>query len=416
MTLAINKKDTYFVTLLSFIFICLDLSYVDVIEPYFNYMGFKQKNISLLIQSCCYLLSIILSFLVFKLSKQILDRVFLLFILLFLTFPSIILFKNGGSTLNIVISQVLFILFIGCLISFDIKFRLPRLKIKGVNSGNILLFTVLIGSTPFLLTYKFNVDFQNLLLENIYETRAAQKEGSNILTAYLYSPMSKIVIPFGLIYFIDTKKRTPLLIFVILGIYFFLVGAHKAVLFGNLFCVMLYYFNSNYFIDYFLYLILGVILIGASLYFFSGNIFFSSLIIRRAFFLPALLDTFYFEFFKDIKMMYSHSFLEGLITNKLGNSSPAIIVGEKYLNGANANNGLISDGYLNFGYVGIALNFLIVGVFYVFIRSLKLKPIYIGVPFLFFFNILSSAPLTVLLTHGGAFFIIYSFFLNNVKE
>jgi hypothetical protein len=416
MTLAINKKDIYRVALLSVIFMFLDIAYVEVVKPYFYYMGFEHTSTSLFIQIGCYLFSLVLSFLTFRLTNQILDKVFLLFILLFLTFPTIILFKNGGSSLKIVISHVLFFVFMGALIYSNTKFRLPRLKIKGINTGNILLLTLIAGAIPFYLTYKFNVDFQNLLLENVYESRAAQKEGSNVFTAYLYSPISKVVIPFGLIYFMDRKKSLPLLIFVLLGVYFFLIGAHKSVLFGNLFCVVLYYLNKKYFINYFLYTILGAILVGLVLFYFSGNIFVSSLITRRVFFVPALLDTFYFEVFKDLKMMYSHSFLEGLIPNKLGDTTPALKVGERYFNGANANNGLISDGYSNFGYAGIGLNFLIVGVFYVFIRSLKLKHIYIGIPFLFFFNILSSAPLTLLLTHGGVFFVLYSILLKDTKE
>ena len=76
------------------------------------------------------------------------------------------------------------------------------------------------------------------------------------------------------------------------------------------------------------------------------------------------------EFFEDLKMMYSHSFLEWLIPNKLGDTTPTIKIGEVYFNnGANANNGLISDGFMNFGYAGIGLNFIIVAGFYTFIRS-----------------------------------------------
>ena len=140
------------------------------------------------------------------------------------------------------------------------------------------------------------------------------------------------------------------MIFGMLGIYFFLIGAHKSVLFGNLLCVGIYFLNKKFFVDYFIYTILGVISICLGLYYFSENIFVASLIIRRVFFLPALLDTFYFEFFEDLKMMYSHSFLEWLVPNKLGDTTPTIKIGEIYFNnGANANNGLISDGFMNFG-------------------------------------------------------------------
>jgi hypothetical protein len=415
MKLTLNKRDIYQVALLAIIFIALDIAYVDMIQTHFSYMGFNQTSTSLFFQSSCYLLSVVLSFLVVILANQILDKFFLIFILLFMTYPSIILFKNGASFFNIVVCHVLFLLFIGAVIYSNTSVRLPRFKINGLKTGTILLLTAIIGVIPFFLIYKFNINFQNLLLENIYETRAAQKEGSNLVTAYLYSPMSKIVIPFGLIYFIYKKKRIPLMIFGMLGIYFFLIGAHKSVLFGNLLCVGIYFLNKNFIIDYFLYAILSAILIGFAFYYFSENIFITSLILRRVFFLPALLDTFYFEFFKDLKMMYSHSFLEGLVPNKLGDTTPALKIGDRYFNGSNANNGLISDGFMNLGYVGIGLNFFIVATFYTLIRSLRLKNLYIGIPFLFFFNVVSSAPLTVLLTHGGIFFLILSTFLSETK-
>ena len=154
-----------------------------------------------------------------------------------MTYPSIILFKNGASSFNIVVCHVLFLLFIGAVIYSNTIVRLPRFKIKGFKTGTILLLTAIIGVIPFFLIYKFNVNFQNLLLENIYETRAAQKEGSNLVTAYLYSPMSKIIIPFGLIYFIYKKKRIPLMIFGMLGIYFFLLG-HINLFFSETFYVL----------------------------------------------------------------------------------------------------------------------------------------------------------------------------------
>ena len=105
-----------------------------------------------------------------------------------MTYPSIILFKNG-VIFNI--EKYLFLLFIGAVIYLNTIVRLPRFKIKGFKTGTILLMTNNWGNSIFL-GHIYN--FFQLLLENIYETRAAQKEGSNLVTAYLYSPMSKIVI------------------------------------------------------------------------------------------------------------------------------------------------------------------------------------------------------------------------------
>lgn len=416
MKLTLDKKSLYQVFVGSIIFFGLDISYLKIIQPSFEYYGFYYIDTNLLFEVCCYLLSFILLLLAFISKDKLLDKFFLIFILLFLTFPSIILFKSGGAPRNIVISHLLFFFFVKTLIYFDVKFRLPKLKIKNLNSGSILFLTILISSIPFFILYKFNLNLDNLFLEDVYETRKVQGEKGNIITSHLYSPISKIIVPFGLIYFLEKKKTIFFMVFVLFGVYFYLIGAHKTVLIGNIICVFFYTINKKYFIDYLLYIIIGVLFLVFGIYYIYDDIFFSSLVIRRVFFIPALLDIYYFDFFKDLKMVYSHSILESFIPNKLGGSIPAAEIGYKYFSGGNANNGLISDGFMNLGYLGITLNFFIIGLFYILIRSLKLKNIYIGIPYLFFFSIVSSAPLTILLTHGGIFFILFSLLMYDTRK
>jgi hypothetical protein len=52
------------------------------------------------------------------------------------------------------------------------------------------------------------------------------------------------------------------------------------------------------------------------------------------------------------------------------------IIGQNYINAAemNANNGIIGDGYMNLGYLGVGLNIAIVTAIFLFFNSIKSDP------------------------------------------
>ena len=72
----------------------------------------------------------------------------------------------------------------------------------------------------------------------------------------------------------------------------------------------------------------------------------------------------------------------------------------------NANNGLISDGYMNLGFTGVVINILVFSIIMTFIKSLKINLKYYGLIFIFIFSIISSPLSTVIITHGGLLLLI----------
>ena len=83
----------------------------------------------------------------------------------------------------------------------------------------------------------------------------------------------------------------------------------------------------------------------------------------------------------------------------------------------NANNGLISDGYMNLGVIGILLNLILFSSIMTFIKSLNINMKFYGIIFLFIFSVVSSPLSTIMVTHGGFFLlIILNFMLKNTHE
>ena len=81
-----------------------------------------------------------------------------------------------------------------------------------------------------------------------------------------------------------------------------------------------------------------------------------------------------------------------------------------------ANNGLISDGYMNFGTLGVIFNILLIAFYFMVLNSLKIPARYFGLFVLTIFSFISSSLSTVLLTHGGLALLMVSIFILNNKR
>jgi len=146
----------------------------------------------------------------------------------------------------------------------------------------------------------------------------------------------------------------------LIQIFFFGVNAHKSILFAPLMIYVIYFYFSSTKALSILPLLL-FLMVGSMLLFSFHNPFslLPSMFIRRTFFVPAFLTFNYFEFFSNHSFNYwSNSFLKNFI--------PAIYpegvskeVGNYLGSGTNANNGFISSGYAQLGYMGVLIYVLI---------------------------------------------------------
>ncbi len=344
--------------------------------------------------------------------------IILVMILIFFVFPSAILFANiKNLDFRIFLSHEAF--FLTALWIGKVRIKISSKSLGIDQSRKLLLYTIVIGVIPFLVLYLPYINLKNLFLQEIYETRALMvAKVNNIYTDYTYSWFNKILIPILFVFGLYFRNRKTVLISIFLLIFLFLCGAHKAVFVGLIMVLILYRFDyykkAQYLVAFIIIVAIGSL--GLSLLF--DNDFAMVMTIRRTIFLPALLDVLYFDLFDGNHLLWSETF-NGLFIEYPYEHSHAYIVGEVYFKDVKwgANNGLISDGFMNFGMIGVFINVLIVSFYFSVLNQLNISSRFFGVFFLLFFVIISSSLSTVMLTHGGILLLLGAFvFLKNTRD
>lgn len=344
--------------------------------------------------------------------------IILVLILIFFVFPSAILFANvKGIDYRIFMAHGIFFLLV--LVIGKIKIRIPSSTFNISLSQKILFYTILIGIIPFVILYSPYINYNNLFLKEIYETRALMNSRiNNVYTSYTYSWFNKILIPSLVVFGLYFKNKLIVVSSVLILVFLYLCGAHKAVFIGLLMILILYKYDYKKKANYFIKFILGISIISLLVSVVFGNDFLMIMSIRRTIFLPALLDVLYFDFFDKNHLLWSETF-NGLIINYPYEYSHSYVIGERYFGSKEwgANNGIISDGFMNYGMIGVLINGFIVALYFSLLNQLKINSKFFGVFFLLFFVMISSSLTTVLLTHGGFLLLLMSFLvLKNTKE
>jgi len=394
----------------------MEFSYINSVAVVFEYAGFKLSSVLIFKKIFAYIIITPIIYVVnFKLTS-VFEKIITQLIAIFLLFPTIIMFVHSNTDFQILIAHLLLFFTTFCFLKY-VKFTFKVKSVKPSQKLPLLFFLLILLIIPFFITYKLNISLNTFLLEDVYETRALSKELRNPYLAYVYSWLARIFIPVALVFSILYRSKWKLVISILLLAYLFLVSAHKSILFGSIVIIVFYYIPKKYIL---LSISLGVItllLFGEFLGYFYDNNFVSSLISRRVFFVPALLDTYYFEFFNSKPLYWSGSFLRSFFDYPY-NLQTANLIGSEYFGRADmsANNGIISDGYANFGWIGIIINILLISFIFSFFNSLKINHKFYGIFIAFFFSIVSSYLPTVLLTHGGILLMMVAqLFLKNTE-
>lgn len=292
----------------------------------------------------------------------------------------------------------------------NIKFKMNSNTI--VNSYIILVLLACAMFIPFLVLYYNKIDISNILLQNIYTTRALYREISNPIIGYLTAPLSRIILPFLIVICLRDKKYLHGIIFCLMITYIFLCGALKSIYFGLLGVLVFYKRGYREKIDFFLKGLIVVSAMGILLYALWNNVFIINLL-RRIFFVPARLENFYVEYFTNNFTYLSHSSLGlGLVENKFSGLDLSRYFGENIMGypGLNANVGVLTEGYISFGYVGILIISFIFSMIFQYIKSINVEPMFAGILFVYIYYMNTAFFSTLLLTHGLLFFIVFAYF------
>lgn len=284
------------------------------------------------------------------------------------------------------------------------------LRIPIISSGTSIAFNVSIIMVAILIIWflasgavkNFNLD-----LTKVYEFRSENAELTNIgVLAYINTWTYKVFNIFLMAYALHRRRYGWVAISLVAQIFFFGIAAHKSVLFFPVLVFAVWYYFRRGTSLVIIPLALGLLVtLSLALSIYTDNSLIASLLIRRVFYVPALLTYQYFDYFSSHgHLFWSDSVMSWLLHYPYSQPFTQVI-GDYFGSGVNANNGYIASGYAQGGILGIVIYTFIVAFILKFLDvagrmcgALWLAVALTVVPLR---SLLMSSDLpTVVLTHG----------------
>lgn len=415
----VSKDFLLLKALLSIIYIALELYYHHFISVDFKYMGYiPDLNLfKYLLTKIIFISFLILSYDLFKRSEFL--YVIYLLLLFFFYIPNAILFSFSDMAASPFISNVFFVsvFLITPYIKFSIPYIIVPLKYKIIALITISILLLI----PIIATFKLNINLNTFFLSEIYETRDIFSENLKGYLNYFYHFEVKTIIPIALVFFMIRKKPFFIILFIIMLLYLFVISGNKLVYFTTIIVIYFYYIGKSY-ISKISYFFLFTIILFALFPIIDNYILNSSLLggvfVNRMFFIPALLTHWYFDFFDGNPFYFAESHFFNLFVESPYDTPVGFLITKVYWNqsAAYANNGIVSDGFMNLGYLGVIIFSMIFSLLFSLFNSFNLHKGFFGIFFSYIYILLSAPLLTCFITGGILPFIILCFFvLNNRK-
>ena len=411
----IVKKDFLLAkSLLTIIYIALELYYKYYISSRFDYMGFiwDLNLLKYFITKIVFLLLLIGSFNMYNRS-QFLYSIYLLLIFFFYI-PNAILFSSGNFQMAPFISNVFFVS--AFLITPYIKFTIPKIAISAKYNTALLLTISLLLLVPIIIKFGSAINLKTLLLSEIYETRGKFSENMGGYLAYFYNLETKTIIPFALVFCMITRRYFFIGLFILIMLYLYVISGNKLVYFTSLVVIFFYYVGKGHvskLLNFYLVVIILFALFPLVDYFILNSHLLSGTFVNRFLFIPAVLTHFYFDFFEGRPFYFAESHFFNHLVHSPYDMPVGFLITKEYWNEPTvyANNGIVSDGFMNLGYMGVILFSIVFSLLFSLFNSLKIDKGFYGMFFCYIYIILSAPLLSCFITGGLLVFIILCFII-----
>lgn len=408
MKLALKKDVIISFWLQIAVIVGFNLAYYFVIAKEYGYMGFSAE-----FKSDKFITVTILSLILLILGTSIKDAFFKLiwtiFFNIFFVGESIHYQYSLIGKPQIMVSVAFFLILLW-LVS---KFRFPDAKpILKKDFFVFLAILAVIMFIPIAIKYHSNLNLRNLLLQDVYDTRASYKASSGGIIGYISEPLVRVLLPYLIVVSMQKKKKLYILLFSFMILFVYLIGALKSILFGLI--VLFFFYFGSYAVKEkrLLEVLSGLSWVGLVVYKFFQTPVILDLLVRRVFFLPAYINQVSVAYFSNHPTYMSQSpFGLGIVpytySEPLSNWIGDYLLGRI---GMNANTGLFDEGYISFGMMGALAAAIIVLVIIVYFKMISFNPLFLGMLFAYIYYINTSFLSILLLTHGLLFFMVFSFF------
>lgn len=259
----------------------------------------------------------------------------------------------------------------------NVPLSIPRME--GIESGYVLIGFCLFVSYVVILSIIAlgGLKYLNFNIFNVYEYRRDASAHLPSIFGYISPIVSKVLLPFALVISLKLKKRGEALLSIGGSVLMFSLTNHKGPLFYPFFVLFLYYFVSNRNMVRLLLLgFMSVLAISVIASYFESLGVIPSLILRRVFFVPANANFGYWEFFSNHPHTYmANSKITLGLLHYPYDLPPPLLIGEYYWGDdqVSANTGWLGTGYMHFGYPGILLFGVTIGLILALIDSLAMR-------------------------------------------
>jgi O-antigen polymerase len=417
--------------LLSLLFFAiLTILYIDIVSPLYNYYGlYDLLHLGKLVIAACVVVAI--AFLVPVKICKVSD--FLMWILYLLAIvPCMVIYGCQDRSTSYAIMLAV------CYVVVDLARRLrlqpPRPPLS-LSEGQIVcccVFAVIITTCLVIasggLTY-FNLDFSKVydvrsdIAANVFGAHRGAVYDASFL-GYLTTLAFDVCNVFLVAYFLSKGKHVAAIAFIVVQIAYFGMSSDKVYVYALI--IPLYFWLLRRAARWLTTFLTSIILLGAiasleyvqfDSYLLAGNIF------VRVFYLPAILNFSYHDIFQQLGHVYLSDSRFNPFAHYEHSLAPAFIVGWTIWGdvSTNANAGFLATSYMHFGYPGMLIYSLLVGLLLSFVDAgaanrgdLYLRISIVVIPF---FKLLTSADLTTsLLSHGVLASLILSWLYTNRPE
>lgn len=410
---------TFYASILVFKLL-LDFSYVTIIFPQYEYMGFVLRHDNLKVFSGLILFILVMFFIPTKIDRP--SNLLSLCLVIITYIPCLTIFSYGDADYGFIFINTLFWIVLLTVVKLLPTVNLKRLNNKFSKFIFILVVFLICFYCCFFVIKTFGIKI-NFNILNVYGQREEYKSSNIPFSHYLFTWSSNVILPMGFMYLVVKKRYLLSLIPIISQLLLFSATGMKSMLFTIpvviIFALFLKLKNPSF------YLILA--LVGASvicilMYTWLNDILPISLFLRRVFLVPARISQYYYDFFNDAgQIQLSHSIFSGL-SNYRFETEPAKFISKIFVGTtSNFNSGIVADGFANFGYIGV----LCWSIFTAFAFKIldcvskgKNRNIIIAGIIMFISSLSNSGLITNLGTHGMliAIFMIYILPYENKKE
>ena len=355
---------------------------------------------------------------------------FISIILLGILLPISTLATFGAVPMTWYFYNLIFFIIICSIDTLIADYHFKDLSINFLSFSNTLFFLLITIFLLYISSYGFSINtnllsFDTLLIYGVRDTFNVSSVSG--IRAYIFENFSSLILPVSVAYAVLFNRYLMLIFSLFIVLVIFSTDAMKGTLLAPIMSgIIMLLFKKKVITNQFD--LLKVSFLSSSmllivLLLINDTLFISALVYFRTIFLPSMISSFYFDFFQFNDFTYFSD--TGIVSFFTGDSYPLNVkkmVASNYLYknpATNMNVGLVGDGFLKIGFLGIFVTAIVLSVFLKLINELgKNKNTILIKAMLFypFYALINGSLYTIILTNGLFISVILIIFLEKSSE